>query len=120
MQIQTLYNRRRNDRAAADIVRKLNCVFNGFLATNALRSAFERKIDRHLFEKAQNGWSPVDRHTRQLTNTNTRARQRGHLSAREEVETVFVVILVDENLRSLFRRNCLLDIVREDLPEREV
>ena len=46
--------------------------------------------------------------------------KRRHLRAREKVKAVLVVILVDENLRSLFRRDCLLNVVGEHLPEREV
>src|SRR6185503_18853876 len=45
---------------------------------------------------------------------------RRHLRARQKVEAVFVVISVDEDLRSLFRRDRLLNVVGEDLAKREV
>src|SRR6185295_16413970 len=43
-----------------------------------------------------------------------------HLRADEEVEAVLVVVLIYENLRRLFRRDGLLNVVGEHLPEREV
>src|SRR6185295_2618038 len=43
-----------------------------------------------------------------------------HLRADEEVEAVLVVVLIYENLRRLFRRDRLLNVVGEHLPEREV
>src|SRR5262249_12173816 len=120
VKVESLHDRRRDDRIAADVVHKLHLIFNRLFPTHAIRRATKRKIQRQVFQKTHDRGSLVDADTRQLANTNTRVRQRGDLCAREEVEAVLGGIFVDEDLRSLFRRDCLLNVVREDLPESEV
>ncbi len=120
MKIESLHNRRRDDRISADVVHKLHCIFNSLFAAYTVGRATERKIERKVFEETNNPRALVDTDTRQLADTNTRIRQRRHLRAREKVKAVLVVILVYENLRSLFRRDRLLNVVGEHLPEREI
>src|SRR6185436_12277072 len=79
-----------------------------------------RKIERQIFEETDDARTLVDADARQLADTNTCIRKRRNLRACEKVKTVFVVILVYENLRSLFRRDRLLNVVREHLPKGEI
>ena len=99
-----------------------NCtaIFDRFFPAHAVGRATERKIDRKVLEETENGRPLVDADARQLANTNARVRQRRHLRAREEVEAVFVVVLVYKNLRRLFRRDCLLNVVGENLAKGEI
>src|SRR6185369_6573768 len=79
-----------------------------------------RKVKWKILEEADYARALFETDTRQLANTNTRVFERRHLRANEEVEAVFVVVLIYEDLRRLFRRDRLLNVVGEDLPEREV
>src|ERR1700752_1403452 len=111
MQVQTLHNRRRDDWIPADVIHKLHGVFNRFFPAYTVSRTTERKIERQVLEETNDGRTLIDTDTRQLANTNTGVRERRDLRAREKVKAVFVVILVDENLRSFFRRDGLLNIV---------
>src|SRR5690349_2081927 len=120
MKIKPLHDRRRDDRMAADVVGKLDLILNRLLAAHAVRTALERIIERQLLQKTQNRRTLVDADARQLPDTNARVSQRSHLRAREKVEAVFVVVLINENLRRLFRRDRLLNVIGEHLAKREV
>jgi hypothetical protein len=120
VQIESLHNGRRNDGITADVVHKLHRVFHRLLAADAFGRTAERKVDRKLFEKSQNAGPPVDADARQLPDANARVRERAHLRAREKIEAVLVVIFIHKDLRRLFRRDGLLNVVGEHLPEREV
>src|SRR5689334_12119478 len=120
MQIEPLNDRRRDDRMAADVVRKLDLILNRLLAAHAVSAALERIIQRQIFQKTQNRRALVDADARQLADANARVGQGRHLRACEKVEAVLVVVLVDENLRRLFRRDRLLNVIGEHLAKREV
>src|SRR6185436_20028295 len=79
-----------------------------------------RKIERQIFEETDDARTLVNADARQLADTNTCIRERRNLRACKKVKAVLVVILIYENLRSLFRRDRLLNVVREHLPEGEV
>src|SRR5687767_8264713 len=120
MEIESLYHRWREDRITANFTNKLHRVFNRLLAAHAIRCSTERKIERQALEETHDARSLVDADTRQLANTNTRVGERCDLRTRQKVETVLVVILVYKNLRRLFWRDRLLDVVGEHLPEGEI
>ena len=120
MHIESLYDRRRNDRIPANVVHKLHRIFNSFFATYTVSRTTERKIQREILEKTDDAGTLVDTDTRQLANTNARVRQRRDLRARQKVEAVFVVVLVYKDLRRFFRRDGLLNVVGEDLTKSEV
>src|SRR5262249_35132443 len=52
MEIETLHNRRSDDRIATNVDRKLDRVLNCFLATDSVGRTFKRKIEWEFFEKA--------------------------------------------------------------------
>src|SRR6185369_15359208 len=111
MQIESLHDRRRDDRIPTDVIHKLHRIFNSLFPAYAVSRTTEGKIERKIFEETNDARTLVDADTRQLANTNTRVRERRDLCAREKVKAVFVVILVYKNLRRLFRRDRLLDVV---------
>src|SRR5262245_53785191 len=102
MQIESLHDRRRDDRIAADVIHKLYLVFHSFLTADAVSRAFEREVEWKFVEEADDARTLVDADAGQLSNTNARVFQRRHLRAREEVEAVLVVVLIYEDLRRLF------------------
>src|ERR1700752_106984 len=120
MQVESLHDRRGDDRVAADIVHKLHRIFDSFLAAYTISRTTKGNIERQIFEETHNAGTLVDADTRQLSNANARIRERCDLRARQKVKAVFVVILIDENLRGFFRRDSLLNVVREHLPESQV
>src|SRR4029079_14469008 len=98
MQIESLHDRRRDDRIAADVVHKLHQVFNRLFPAHAVSGADERKIDRKTLEETKDAGTRVYADACYLSNTNARMLQRRHLCSREKVEAVLVVIFVNENL----------------------
>src|SRR5215212_306925 len=120
MQIESLHDRRRDDRIAADVTHKLHRVLDSLFPAHAVGSPAEREVDRKVLQEVYNRRPLIDADARQLANTNARVRQRRDLCARQEVKTILVVILVYKNLRRLFRRDSLLNVVGEHLPEGEI
>src|ERR1700681_294865 len=119
MKIETLHDRGRDDRGAAHGNAKSNRIAGRLFTADSLYRTLERIIERDLFEPVQRRRPPIKRHAGQLTNANLRILQRRRLRIRPKVETVCVIVLVDENLRALFGRYRLLNRVRENLAERE-
>src|SRR6185503_3653706 len=120
VQIESLHDRRRDDRIAANVVDELHGIFNRLFAADAFRRGAKRIVDRKVFQKVENGRTFFDADARELANTNARVRQRRNLRPRQKVEAVFVVVLVYKDLRCFFRRNGLLNVVGEDLTKSQV
>src|SRR5215203_642851 len=119
MQIESLHDRRRDDRIAADVTYKLHRVIDRLFPANAVGGPADSEVDRKILQEVYNRRPLVHADSWQLANTNARVRQRRDLCALQEVKTVLVVIFVYKNLRRLFRRDSLLNVVGEHLPEGE-
>ena len=103
MKVETLNNRRRDDRIAAGFGAKSHEVTRSLFAADSLDAALKRVIQRNFFELGPRRRPFVQRDARQLANSNLGILQRRRLRVQTKVETVRIVILVDENLRALFR-----------------
>src|SRR4029453_9442401 len=79
-----------------------------------------RTVEGKFFEKTQRRRSLIDRNAGKFTNADGDVGQGRDLSASEEIVAVSVTIFGDEYLRRLFRRDGLLNVVREDLAKRQV
>src|SRR5882672_10344989 len=120
MIVEPLDNRRRNYRIAADIASEGYEIIDRLFSADALGRSFEGVVNGKLFEKIQRRRPFVDGNAGKLAYTNSRVWQRRDLRTRDEVEAVFVEILIYENLGALFRRDSLLNTVGKHLAIRQV
>src|ERR1700694_5099211 len=103
MKVKTLDYRRRDDRIAAGLGAKSRQVSRCLLPADAFQTAFKRKVDRNFLEPAQRRGPPIEGDAGQLAYANLGILQRCRLRVQPEIETVGVIVFVDENLRAFFR-----------------
>src|SRR5258707_5517470 len=119
MKVEPLYDCRRGDRIAAGLLAKERQVAGGFLAADSFDGTFKRKVDGNTFQPAQRRWAPIQSNAWQLANSDLRILQRRSLRIQTQVQTVRVIILVEENLGTFLWRNRLLDRIGNHLAKRE-
>src|SRR5258707_12918043 len=117
MKIKTLYYRRGNNRITSGGGTKSGQVAGRLFAADSFDSTFKGVIDGKVLEPWQRRGAAIEGNAGQFANANLRVLQRCRLGVQPKVKTVRMIILVDENLRTFFRRNRLLNRVRENLPE---
>src|SRR5205814_7631880 len=115
MQVKALDHGGRDDGRPARIEDKRQQVRRRFFTANSFGRTLERIVKRNLFQPGEWRGPALQRNTRQFTNANLRILQRRRLRVHSHIEAVGVVILVEENLRTLFGRDCLLDRIRKNL-----
>src|SRR5258705_11536383 len=120
MVVEPLHDRRCNDWIAASVEPKFNKIVGSFFTGDPIGRSFERVIDGKLFQKIERCRTLFNLYARQTANANARVSrpriwQKRNLRTRQEIETEFVEILIDENLGTLLRGNRLLDTVRKHL-----
>src|SRR5437588_4661016 len=119
VKIETLDNRRCDNRQATHFGDKRSYVAGRFLAADSIGRTFKRVVERYLLQPRQRRRPAIEREARRLADANLRIRQRGGLRIHAHVEAIRVIILVDENLRTFFRRNRLLNRVGKNLAKRQ-
>src|ERR1044071_4994554 len=120
MHVEPLHDGRRDDGHAIHLTGEESKVVNRLFTADAFKPAFKGEVNGKTLEIAQGGRALVERDARKLARADARVSNRSDLRAREEIEAVITEVFVDENLRALFRRDGLLNRIREDLTEGQV
>src|SRR5687768_5178604 len=103
MKIKTLHNRRCEDRIATHFAPEQDNVRRSLFAADAFDATLPRQINRKFLQPAHYRGTAIEIETGQLAKTNLGILKRGRLRIHPKVQAVRVVVLVDENLRTLFR-----------------
>src|SRR5216684_4350171 len=119
MKVEALYDRGRRNWIATRFLPKQRQVAGGFLAADSFDATFKRKVNRNFFQPAQPRGTPIERDARQLANSDLRILQRRGLRIQTQIKAVSVIVFVEENLRTFFRRDRLLDRIGENLAKCE-